>query len=346
MTPKKQSETEQAITDAIASIAKENKEDYGNDVIQRASAFAARRIDPISTGVLSVDLALGCGGIPKGRIMEIYGPAGEGKTTLLLSAIAEAQRLGFSTTYVDAEHKIELGWAERLGVNLEKLVLVKPHHGEQALDIVEKLTLSGTDMIVVDSVAALVPRAELEGEMGEAQMGVQARMLGQGMRKLNGVASRHGTSLLFINQVRSKIGVVYGNPLVTSAGKALEFYASIRLEIRKGDPSQIKEGDRIVGIRSKIVVRKNQVAPPFEECEFDIYSGKCDCHKPGIDKAADLVDVAIARGIVEKSGSWFSYGGDKIGQGRTAAAAYLAENPQAAETIRFEILKPKGEEKK
>jgi recombination protein RecA len=343
VTPKKQtrSSADDLIDQAIAEIAQENAADYGKEVIQRAGDLARRKMEVLPTGVLSIDMALGCGGVPKGRIMEVYGPAGEGKTTLLLNSIAEAQRTGRKAAYVDAEHKLDFGWAEKLGVNLEDLVLVKPYHGEQAIEIMLKLTESALDMIIVDSVAALVPRAELDGAVGDANMGLQARMIGQAMRMLNGTASRSGTALLFINQVRSKIGG-YGNPLVTSAGKALEFYASIRLEIRKGDPSLIKEGDKIVGIRSKIVVRKNQVAAPFEETEFDIYSGKCGCHRPGIDKEADLLDTALRAGVVEKSGAWFNYAGERLGQGRTAAALFLAENPQVAETIKFAILKPKS----
>lgn len=336
MTPR----TKSALDEAIAKVANDYRKDYGDNVIVPASKIARLPVVPLPTGVLSVDLALGRGGFLKGRIAEVKGPAKSGKTTLLLTLLAESQRGGFRTAYVDAEHKLDLLWAERLGVDLEEMTYITPDHGEMALDITESLVLAGIDLVIVDSVAQLIPRAELEGEMGESSMGVQARLIGQAMRKLNGVAARRGTALLFINQEREKIGVVYGSPKTTPGGKALEFAASVRVDISK--KQWIKEGDVTVGTQTSLKVIANQVAPPMEETLFDIYFGKCSCHAPGIDKAADLLNVAVSRGIVEKSGSWFKLDGEQLGQGSVEAAANLTVNPEISKQVRERILAPKG----
>lgn len=329
-----------ALDETIRKISGEYKKDYGDRVITSARAIANLPVVALPTGVLSIDLALGRGGFLKGRIAEVKGPAKDGKTTLLLTLIAESQRGGFRTAYVDAEHKLDLLWAERLGVDLDEMTLITPDHGEMALDITESLVLAGVNLIVIDSVAALTPRAELEGEMGEAMMGVQARLVGQAMRKLNGAAAKNGTALIFINQEREKIGVVYGSPKTTPGGKALEFAASVRIEVRR--KGWIKEGEVTVGIQSSIKTIANQVAPPMEEATYDIYSGKCSCHAPGIDRAADLLDVAVARGVVEKAGAWFSLDGEQLGQGRVEAAANLVVNPEIVRSVRERIFAPKG----
>lgn len=328
--------TNSALDEKVREISKDCKKDFGEFIIGPASKFAGRPVVALPTGVLSIDLALGRGGFLKGRIAEIKGPAKDGKTTLLLTLIAESQRAGYRTAYIDAEHKLDFLWAEKLGVDLDEMTYDFPEYGEMALDHTEALVLSGIDLIVVDSVAALVPRAELEGEMGEASMGVMARLVGQAMRKLNGAAAKSGTALLFINQERSKIGVVYGNPNTTPGGKALEFAASVRIEVRR--KSWIKEGDVVVGVQSSIKTIANQVAPPMEEAIFDIYSGKCSCHKPGIDKEADLLDCAVTSGIVEKSGSWYTLAGEQLGQGREEASKNLSVNPEIAIKVRADIL--------
>lgn len=334
MAPRKQ--VEEDIKPSLDSAIARVRDDFGKHVLVNAAEYAKRPIIPFSTGILSVDLAMGGQGFLGGRIAEVYGPAKHGKTTLLLTTIAEAQKQKKKAAYVDAEHKLDLRWAEKLGVNLAGLEYVLPDYGEQALSITESLIDGGIDLIVVDSVAALVPRAELDGEMGEAHMGLQARMISQAMRKLNGLVSRRETALLFINQIRSKIGVVYGNPQTTSGGAGLEFYSSVRLEVRRKET--IKEGDTVVGIVSNVKVVANQVGWAFEESAVDIYSGRCRCHAPGIDKAADLLDTGVAQGVIEKTGTWFNFASERIGQGRLNASQALGTNAPLFERVQKTIV--------
>ena len=282
----------------------------------------------ISTGCLSLDVALGVGGIPKGRIVEVFGPESSGKTTLALHVVAEAQKVGGYAAFIDAEHAMDPEYAKNLGVNLDELLVSQPDSGEQSLEITETLVRSGAiDIIVVDSVAALVPRAELEGEMGDSHMGLQARLMSQALRKLTGTVSKSNTTVLFVNQIREKIGVMFGNPETTPGGRALKFYSSIRLEIRR--ITSLKDGSDIVGNRTRVKVVKNKVAPPFKSTEFDIMYGK------GISKEGDIVDLALKGDIIEKTGAWFAYGDMKIGQGRENAKQYLADNDE----IYNEIIK-------
>tara|TARA_B110000116_G_scaffold144367_1_gene125201 strand:+ start:2657 stop:3670 length:1014 start_codon:yes stop_codon:yes gene_type:complete len=282
----------------------------------------------ISTGCLSLDVALGVGGIPKGRIVEVFGPESSGKTTLALHVVAEAQKVGGYAAFIDAEHAMDPEYAKNLGVNLDELLVSQPDSGEQSLEITETLVRSGAiDIIVVDSVAALVPRAELEGEMGDSHMGLQARLMSQALRKLTGTVSKSNTTVLFVNQIREKIGVIFGNPETTPGGRALKFYSSIRLEIRR--ITSLKDGSDIVGNRTRVKVVKNKVAPPFKSTEFDIMYGK------GISKEGDIVDLALKGDIIEKTGAWFAYGDMKIGQGRENAKQYLADNDE----IYNEIIK-------
>lgn len=324
-------------------VIAETEKEYGAEVISRGTRQGT--IEAISSGILSVDLALGCGGFPRGRICEIFGPPSSGKTSLLLKTIAEAQALELEVMYVDAEFALLPEWAHDHGVDMEKLILVQPEYGEQALNIVDKFALKGMGLIVVDSVEGLVPRAEIDGEMEDNQMGVRARMIGKALRKLMQPVSRSGCSLLFTNQVRSKVGVVYGNPETTPGGKSLEFASSIRVRVSRKE--FIKEGELKVGIRTQIETVKNKVAAAFQKAEFDVYGGSCSCHEKGIDVRGDLLDVAVERGVIEKSGSWLSFNGEKIGQGRIASCDRLKTGPKLAEDIRSAILKTtqKGETK-
>jgi recombination protein RecA len=277
-------------------------------------------LDAIPSGSLSIDLALGVGGYPRGRVIEVFGPESSGKTTLTLHAIAEAQKLGGTAAFIDAEHALDANYARRLGVDVDNLLVSQPDSGEQALEIAEVLIRSGAiDIVVVDSVAALVPRAELEGEMGEAQMGLQARLMSQALRKLTGIVSKSKTCLIFINQIREKIGVMFGNPETTTGGRALKFYSSVRVDVRR--IASIKEGDEVTGSRTKAKIVKNKVAPPFREAEFDIMYGQ------GISREGDLLDLAVDKNIVDKSGAWFSFQGERLGQGRDNAKVFLKDNP-------------------
>ena len=321
-----------AIEMAVGQIEKQ----FGKGSIMRlGQKDAAYTIPAISTGAVSLDCALGIGGVPRGRVIEIFGPESSGKTTLALQVIAQAQKLGGMAAFVDAEHALDSQYAVKLGVDLENLLVSQPDNGEQALEIVEVLVRSGAvDVVVVDSVAALVPRAEIEGEMGEAQMGLQARLMSQALRKLTGIVSKSKTSLIFINQLREKIGVMFGNPETTTGGRALKFYASVRIDIRR--IGAIKDGDQVVGGRTRVKVVKNKVAPPFREAEFDVMYGE------GISKEGDLLDLAVDRKIVEKSGTWFAFGGERLGQGRENVKQFLKENPAITSTIEDRVRRELG----
>src|SRR6187401_2779868 len=321
-----------AVELAVVQIEKQ----FGKGSIMRLGQKGAiQPIDAIPTGSISIDFALGVGGVPRGRVVEIFGPESSGKTTLALQVIAEAQKLGGMAAFVDAEHALDAAYAQKLGVDLENLLVSQPDNGEQALEIVEVLIRSGgVDVVVVDSVAALVPKAEIDGEMGEAQMGLQARLMSQALRKLTGVVSKSKTSLIFINQLREKIGVMFGNPETTTGGRALKFYASVRVDIRR--IGAIKDGETTVGGRTRAKVVKNKVAPPFREAEFDMMYGE------GISREGDLLDQAVERNIVEKSGTWFSYKGERMGQGRENAKAYLKQNKEMAAQIEARLRKEMG----
>ena len=311
-----------ALDDAIAKIEKE----YGKGAIMRLGENANLNIESIPTGSLSLDVALGIGGIPRGRIIEIYGPESSGKTTLALHMIAEAQKLGGTAAFIDAEHALDPQYSKNLGVDTENLIISQPDTGEQALEITESLVRSNAvDLIVVDSVAALVPKAEIEGEMGDSHMGLQARLMSQGLRKLTGAISKSKASVIFINQLREKIGVMFGNPETTTGGRALKFFTTVRMDIRRID--SLKKGDEIIGNRVRVKVVKNKVAPPFKKAEFDIMYGT------GISKVGSVLDAAVEAGIIEKSGSWFSYGDAKLGQGRENSKAYLLENADLLKDI-------------
>ena len=311
-----------ALDDAIAKIEKE----YGKGAIMRLGENANLNIESIPTGSLSLDIALGIGGIPRGRIIEIYGPESSGKTTLALHMIAEAQKLGGTAAFIDAEHALDPQYSKNLGVDTENLIISQPDTGEQALEITESLVRSNAvDLIVVDSVAALVPKAEIEGEMGDSHMGLQARLMSQGLRKLTGAISKSKASVIFINQLREKIGVMFGNPETTTGGRALKFFTSVRMDIRRID--SLKKGDEIIGNRVRVKVVKNKVAPPFKKAEFDIMYGT------GISRVGSVLDAAVEAGIVEKSGSWFSYGDAKLAQGRENSKAYLLENADLLDEI-------------
>jgi recombination protein RecA len=292
-------------------------------------------IPAISTGSISLDWALGVGGLPRGRVIEIFGPESSGKTTLALQTIVQAQKLGGTAAFIDAEHALDAAYAQKLGLDLDNLLVSQPDNGEQALEITEVLIRSnGVDVVVVDSVAALVPRAEIEGEMGDAQMGLQARLMSQALRKLTGVVSKSKTCLIFINQLREKIGVMFGNPETTTGGRALKFYSSVRIDIRR--IGAIKDGDAVVGGRTRIKVVKNKVAPPFREAEVDIMYGE------GISREGDLIDQGAERNVIEKSGTWFSYGGERLGQGRENAKTFLKQNPNVAKAIEQKLRKEMG----
>jgi len=325
-------ERTKAIDIAVGQIEKQ----FGKGSIMRLGQRGAiAQIEFISTGSISIDYALGVGGLPRGRVIEIFGPESSGKTTLALQVIAEAQKTGGMAAFVDAEHALDAQYAQKLGVDLENLLVSQPDNGEQALEIVEVLIRSNSvDVVVVDSVAALVPKAEIEGEMGEAQMGLQARLMSQALRKLTGVVSKSKTTLIFINQLREKIGVMFGNPETTTGGRALKFYASVRIDIRR--IASIKDGDQVVGGRTRVKVVKNKVAPPFREAEFDIMYGE------GISREGDLLDLAVEKRIVEKSGAWFAYSGDRLGQGRENAKQFLKENPEIRQTIEDRVRRDLG----
>jgi recombination protein RecA len=321
-----------AVDLAVGQIEKQ----FGKGSIMRLGQKGAiQPIDAIPTGAISIDYALGVGGVPRGRVVEIFGPEASGKTTLALQVIAEAQRAGGMAAFVDAEHALDASYAQKLGVDIDNLLVSQPDNGEQALEIVEVLIRSnGVDVVVVDSVAALVPRAEIEGEMGEAQVGLQARLMSQALRKLTGAVSRSKCCLVFINQLREKIGVMFGNPETTTGGRALKFYASVRIDIRR--IASIKDGDVVVGGRTRVKIVKNKVAPPFREAEFDIMYGE------GISRTGDLIDLAVDKRIIEKSGAWFAYGGERLGQGRENAKQFLKENPDISRAIEDRVRRELG----
>jgi recombination protein RecA len=326
-------EKEKAIELAVASIEKA----FGKGSIMRLGNEEAlvKDVEAVSSGSISLDIALGVGGFPRGRIIEIYGPESSGKTTLALHAVAEAQKKGGIAAFVDAEHALDVGYARKLGVRTDDLLISQPDTGEQALEIAETLVRSGAvDVLVVDSVAALVPKAELEGEMGDAHMGVQARLMSQALRKLTGTISKSATIVIFINQIRMKIGVMFGNPETTTGGNALKFYATQRLDIRR--IGAIKDGDQVIGNRTRVKVVKNKVAPPFKEVEFDIMYGH------GISREGDLLDLGSNENIVEKSGTWFSFGGERIGQGREQAKAFLREHPEVLQQVEGKLFEKFG----
>ena len=303
---------------------------YGKGTIMRLGENAIEAVDVIPTGSIGLDIALGVGGLPKGRVIEIYGPESSGKTTLALHAIAESQKMGGIAAFIDAEHAFDRFYAQKLGVDVENLLVSQPDNGEQALEITENLIRSGAiDIIVIDSVAALTPKSEIEGEMGDSKMGLQARLMSQALRKLTSTISKTATCCIFINQLREKIGVMFGNPETTTGGNALKFYASVRLDIRK--MTQIKDGEEAIGNRVKVKVVKNKVAPPFRKAEFDIIYGE------GISRQFEIIDLATEYNVIKKSGSWFSYGDTKLGQGRDAVKKILQDNPELADELQMKI---------
>ena len=313
---------------------------YGKGSIMKLGEAPHVDVDAIPTGSLTLDMALGVGGIPKGRVIEVYGPESSGKTTVALHVVAEAQRRGGEAAFIDAEHALDPVYAKNLGVDIDNLIVSQPDTGEQALEIAEALVRSGAlDVVVIDSVAALVPKAEIEGEMGSSHVGLLARLMSQALRKLTGITSKSGTAVIFINQIREKVGVVYGNPETTPGGRALKFFASVRLEVRRQEA--IKNGTEIIGNKTKVKVVKNKVAPPFKEAEFDIMYGE------GISKLGNILDVAVGFDIIKKSGAWFSYDGERLGQGRDNVKKYMEENPDFAEMIEKKVrlmLSGKGED--
>ncbi len=321
----------QSLKIAIDQIEKQ----HGKGSVMRLGEGPIQQVDVISTGSISLDAALGIGGVPRGRVIEIFGPESSGKTTLCLHIIAEAQRNGGICAFIDAEHALDMNYAKKLGVDVNNLLLSQPEYGEQALEITETLVRSGAlDVIIIDSVAALTPRAEIEGEMGDPSMGVQARLMSQALRKLTAAISKSKTSVIFTNQLRMKIGVMFGNPETTTGGNALKFYASVRLDVRRIEA--IKDGTNVIGNRTRVKVVKNKVAPPFREATFDIL------YNEGISKLGDLIDTAVEHNVIAKSGSWFSYKEERIGQGRDAVKKYLQENPTIAREIEVEMRKKLG----
>jgi len=303
---------------------------YGKGTVMKMGDKAIEEVETISSGSLGIDLALGVGGYPRGRVIEIYGPESSGKTTLTLHAIAEAQKAGGIAAFIDAEHAFDRNYAEKLGVDIENLIISQPDNGEQALEIAENLIRSGAiDIVVIDSVAALTPKSEIEGEMGDSKMGLHARLMSQALRKLTGTISKTHCTVFFINQLREKIGVMFGNPETTTGGNALKFYASVRLDIRRS--TQIKDGENVLGNRTKVKIVKNKVAPPFKVAEFDIMYGE------GISKTGEILDLAVEFEIIKKAGSWFSYGDTKLGQGRDAVKALIKDNPELADELEEKI---------
>ena len=320
------SEKKKALDAALSQIEKQ----FGKGSVMKLGEYKAMEVEAISTGALSLDMALGIGGLPRGRIIEVYGPESSGKTTLALHVIAEAQKLGGEAAFIDAEHALDPVYAKKLGVNIDELIVSQPDTGEQALEITESLVRSGAlDVIVVDSVAALVPKAEIDGDMGDSHMGLQARLMSQALRKLAGAINKTKTVIIFINQLREKIGVMFGNPETTTGGRALKFYASVRLDIRKIE--NIKQDGNVIGNRARVKIVKNKVAPPFREAEFDIMYGE------GISKIGNIFDMAVNLDIIEKSGSWFSYNGNRIGQGRENVKKYLQDNPDILDEIEKKV---------
>lgn len=324
-------EKDKALDAALSQIERA----FGKGSIMRLGQQSNIDIEAISTGSLGIDIALGIGGLPKGRIIEIFGPESSGKTTLALSVIAQAQKKGGTCAFIDAEHALDPSYAKKIGVDIDNLLISQPDAGEQALEIADTLVRSGAiDVLVVDSVAALVPKAELEGEMGDSHMGLQARLMSQALRKLTATVSRSNTLIIFINQIRMKIGVMFGNPETTTGGNALKFYASVRMDIRR--TGSIKDKDDVIGSQTRVKIVKNKVAPPFKVVDFDIMYGE------GISKTGELIDLGVKAGIVEKAGAWFSYKGDKIGQGRENAKIFLREHPEVADEIEAKIRADAG----
>ncbi len=319
-------EKKKALEVAMSQIEKQ----FGKGSIMKLGEFTAMNVEAIPTGALSLDIALGIGGVPRGRIIEIYGPESSGKTTLALHIISEAQKMNGEVAFIDAEHALDPVYAKNLGVDIDSLIVSQPDTGEQALEIAEALIRSGAlDVIVVDSVAALVPKAEIDGDMGDSHIGLQARLMSQALRKLAGAVNKSKTVIIFINQLREKVGVMFGNPETTPGGRALKFYASVRLDIRKIE--NIKQDGEVVGNRARVKIVKNKVAPPFREAEFDIIYGK------GISKEGNILDMAVSLDIIEKSGSWFSYNGNRLGQGRENVKQYLKENPEMMQEVEAKI---------
>jgi len=319
-------EKKKALEMALGQIEKQ----FGKGAVMKLGESTHLNVEAISTGALSLDIALGIGGVPRGRIVEIFGPESSGKTTVALHVIAEAQKVGGEAAFIDAEHALDPVYAQKVGVDIDNLIVSQPDTGEQALEIAEALVRSGAiDVIVIDSVAALVPKAEIDGEMGESHVGLQARLMSQALRKLAGVVSKSNTTAIFINQLREKVGVMYGNPETTPGGRALKFYASVRLEVRRVE--NLKQGNEVIGNRTRVKIVKNKVAPPFKEAEFDIMYGE------GISKEGNVLDTAVNLDIVQKSGAWFSYGDIRLGQGRENAKQFLKENPDVAREIENKI---------
>ena len=324
-------EKKEALQLAMAQIEKQ----FGKGSVMRLGENSHYNVESIPTGALSLDIALGIGGVPKGRIIEIYGPESSGKTTIALHIVAEAQKLGGEAAFIDAEHALDPTYAEALGVDVDSLVVSQPDTGEQALEITEALVRSGAiDVIVIDSVAALVPKAEIDGEMGDSHVGVQARLMSQALRKLAGVVNKSNTICIFINQLREKIGVMYGNPETTAGGRALKFYASVRMDVRRTET--LKNGSEFIGNRTRVKIVKNKVAPPFKEAEFDMMYGQ------GISRESNVLDVAVNLEIIRKGGSWFSYGEDRLGQGRENVKQYMIENPDFTDMIENQIREKLG----